>query len=163
MPVPPRDWSKLTPSLVRAEFEESMLDVVSGRSVRLSACLGQRPFVVALARVFSQRLYCPICFPHVLELNDRYGAFQKRGVEVFVVANLEAGQCRAVARDLRLRLPLLSHPSGNLFHTCRAGQALGAPLPVQLVYDAAGRLRYRHSFSFLDPVASVDRLLGALD
>jgi peroxiredoxin len=163
MPVPPRAWSRTTPTLVQAEFEASMLDVVSGRSVRLSACLGQRPFVVALTRIFSQNLYCPICFPHILELNQRYGEFQKRGVEVFLVTSTDVGQSRVVAKDLGLQMPLLSHPSGNLYRTCRAGQALGAPLPVQLVYDVKGRLRYHHLFSFLDPNASVDRLLTVLD
>jgi hypothetical protein len=31
------------------------------------------------------------------------------------------------------------------------------------VYDVKGRLRYHHLFSFLDPNASVDRLLTVLD
>jgi peroxiredoxin len=50
-----------------------------------------------------------------------------------------------------------------VFRAYQVGQALGAPLPAQFVLDGAGRIRYRHLFSFFEPNASIDKLLTALE
>ncbi|MHC5824917.1 MAG: redoxin domain-containing protein, partial [Nostoc sp.] len=68
-------------------------------------------------------------------------------------------QSQIVVKDLGLKMPLLSDPSCRVFRTYQVGQALGAPLPAQFVLDKQGKLRYWHSFSFLDHNASVETLL----
>jgi len=123
----------------------------------------KRPVVVAFTRIFSETVYCPLCYPHIVELNRQYQQFTERGAEVLMVVSLDAAQAQTVATDLGLQIPLLCDPTGRLFRLYRTGQALGAPLPAQFLIDPSGRVRFRHLFSFLEPNASVERLLVALD
>jgi peroxiredoxin len=82
---------------------------------------------------------------------------------VLMITSTDQRQSQIVLRDLGLKMPLLSDPSCRVFRKYRVGQALGAPLSAQFVCDRAGRIRFRHLFSFLEPNASSDRLLAALD
>jgi len=149
-----------------------LMHVASGQQVRLSDYTGNRqedmeawnrPVVLAFTRIFTEKQYCPLCFPHIKALSESYGEFVKRGAEVLMIASTDPRQCQVIIRDLELKLPFLSDPNCRVFRTYQTGQALGAPLPAQFVLDRAGKIRYRHSFSFLEPNASVDRLLAEVD
>lgn len=167
-PVPPTRPLEL--GSLAPPFE--LLAVQHGEKVRLWDYVGtnpkaspvpKRPVVVAFTRIFSETVYCPLCYPHIVELNRQYAQFTERGAEVWMVVSLDVAQAQTVATDLGLQIPLLCDPMGRLFKLYRTGQALGAPLPAQFLIDPAGRIRFRHLFSFLEANASVERLLVALD
>jgi peroxiredoxin len=96
-------------------------------------------------------------------MNEAYEQFGQRGAEVLMIASTDTVQSRIVQQDLSLKMPLLSDPSCQVFRLYQLGQALGAPLPAQFIVDQTGRICFRHLFSFLEPNASVERILAALD
>ena len=137
-------------------------DITNGRLVKLSDYRGKQPVILALTRIFTEKQYCPLCFPHIKALNENYEQFTSRGVEVLMISSTDEKQSQIVVNDLKLKIPLLSNPSCSVFRAYDVGQALGAPLPAQFVLDRQGKLRYKHLFSFLDHNASVERLLEAI-
>jgi peroxiredoxin len=142
------------------DFE--LLDITHGQRLKLSAYRGQQPVILAFTRIFTEKQYCPFCFPHIKALNENYEQFTHRGVEVLMITSTDERQSQIVARDLGLKMPLLSDPSCQVFRAYNVGQALGAPLPAQFVLDTQGNLRFKHLFSFLSHNASVEALLAAI-
>ncbi|MGJ3246836.1 MAG: peroxiredoxin family protein [Elainellaceae cyanobacterium] len=149
-----------------------LLDVQSGHQVRLSDFTGhsrpgseapKRPVLLAFTRIFTEKQYCPLCFPHTVALNKAYDQFRARGADVLLITSTDPKQSQIVAQDLGLNMPFLSDPSCRVFRAYQTGQALGAPLPAQFVVDSAGKLRFRHLFSFLSPNADIERLLSEVD
>jgi peroxiredoxin len=134
-------------------------DVTNDRDVELRDYREQTPLILAFTRIFTAKQYCPFCFPHLVELSDRYEEFRALGFEVLLITSTDRAQSQQVAQDLGLKMPLLSDPSCQIFRAYGVGQALGAPLPAQFLLDRDGKLRYRHLFSFIEPNAPLDRLL----
>ncbi|PSB00669.1 peroxiredoxin family protein [Merismopedia glauca] len=135
-------------------------DVKNQRQVRLLEYRDKQPVLLYFTRIFTEHQYCPLCYPHIIALNENYEEFQKLGVEVLTIASTDIKQSQRVIEDLGLKMPLLSDPScfyGGLYHV---GQALGAPLPAQFLVDREGKIQYRHLFSFLSPNAPVEILLN---
>ncbi|ASC70018.1 alkyl hydroperoxide reductase [Halomicronema hongdechloris C2206] len=137
-------------------------NITQGDTITLSEFWGKQPVVLAFTRIFTEKQYCPFCYPHIVALGDAYDRFRQQGVEVLMITSTDAAQSKTIVQDLGLPLPLLSDPSCQSFQAYQTGQALGAPLPAQFVLDAQGRLRYRHLFSFLNHNASVDTLLEVI-
>lgn len=140
-----------------------LLEVKSGQWIKPADYVGVKPVILAFTRIFTDRHYCPLCHPHIGAMNQAYEQFVRRGVEVLMIASTDETQSKVVAHDLGLKMPLLSDPDCRAFRSYRLGQALGAPLPAQFVVDKTGRIRFRHLFSFLEPNASVERLLAVVD
>ncbi|BAY46407.1 putative thiol-specific antioxidant protein [Scytonema sp. HK-05] len=134
-------------------------DITNGTVVKLSDYRGKKPVLLAFTRIFTEKNYCPFCYPHIKSLNENYEQFQNRGIEVLMMTSTDERQSQIVVKDLSLKMPLLSDPSCRVFRTYQVGQALGAPLPAQFVLDKQGKLRYKHLFSFLDHNAGVEKLL----
>ena len=134
-------------------------DITNNTLIKLSNYRNKQPVLLAFTRIFTEKQYCPFCYPHIKSLNENYEQFQNRGVEVLMITSTDERQSQIVVRDLGLKMPLLSDPPCRVFRTYNVGQALGAPLPAQFVLDQEGRLRYKHLFSFLDHNASVEKLL----
>lgn len=141
----------------------ALRDVTYQRTVRLSNYRGKQPLVVAFTRIFTERHYCPFCFPHIVAMNEAYDQFRAQGVEVLMITSTSLRQSQSVVRDLGLQLPLLSDESCASFRQYYTGQALGAPLSAQFILDAQGRVCYSHMFSFLEHNASPERLLTQLE
>jgi peroxiredoxin len=148
-----------------------LLNVTTGQQVKLFDYTGNpdpeleawnRPVVLAFTRIFTEKQYCPLCYPHIKAMNAAYGEFVHQGAEILMITSTDQRQSQTVIRDLDLRMPLLSDPGCRVFRMYQVGQALGAPLPAQFLIDRAGKIRFRHLFSFLEPNASVERLLAAL-
>jgi peroxiredoxin len=159
LPVPASNVLKLgqrTP-----DFE--LPDINNGKLVRLSNYRGDKPVVLAFTRIFTEKQYCPFCFPHIKALNENWEKFADRNIELLMVASTDDRQSQIVVRDLGLKMPLLSDPGCQVFRAYQVGQALGAPLPAQFVLDAQGKLLFKHLFSFIDHNASVDTLLQYVD
>ncbi|BAY25841.1 alkyl hydroperoxide reductase/ thiol specific antioxidant/ Mal allergen [Calothrix sp. NIES-2100] len=138
-------------------------DITNGSLVKLSDYRGKKPVLLAFTRIFTEKQYCPFCYPHIKSLNENYEQFKERGIEVLMITSTDERQSQIVVKDLGLKMPLLSDPSCRVFRKYRVGQALGAPLPAQFVLDKTGKLRYFHLFSFLDHNASVETLLEQFD
>ena len=155
LPIPAYD--KLYMGLLTPDFQ--LPDITNGTVVKLSNYRNKQPVLLALTRIFTDKQYCPFCYPHIKALNENYEQFTNRGIEVLMLTSTDERQSQIVVKDLGLKMPLLSDPSCRVFRTYQTGQALGAPLSAQFVLDIEGRLRYRHLFSFLDHNASVEKLL----
>lgn len=140
----------------------ALRDVTHQRTVRLSNYRGKQPLVLDFTRIFTEKQYCPFCFPHILALNEAYNPLRATGAEVLMITSTDLRQSQIVVRDLGLNLPLLSDERCQSFRQYATGQALGAPLPAQFVLDAQGRVRYSHLFSFLEHNASPETLLSVL-
>lgn len=158
LPIPATN--KLYSEVCPPDFE---LPQVNGEgSIRLSSYRGKQPVVLEFTRIFTEKQYCPLCFPHIKAMNVAYEQFREAGAELLIVTSTDLEQSKIVVRDLGLTMPLLSDPTCAVFRAYGTGQALGAPLPAQYILDKEGKLRFKHLFSFLDPNAGVERLLEGL-
>jgi peroxiredoxin len=155
LPVPATDLLPL--GVITPNFQ--LPDITNGTLVKLFDYRGNQPVVLAFTRIFTEKQYCPFCYPHIKALNENYEQFQSRGIALLMITSTDERQSQIVVKDLSLKMPLLSDPSCRVFRAYQVGQALGAPLPAQFILDKEGKLRYRHLFSFLDHNASVERLL----
>jgi peroxiredoxin len=158
-PVPPTNTLKLgetTPDF-------SLPDITNNRQVRLSSYRRKQPILLAFTRIFTEKQYCPLCFPHIKAMNENYKLFTEEGVEVLMITSTDTQQSQQVVKDLSLKMPLLSDPSCRIFQAYEVGQALGAPLPAQFLLDSDGKLRFKHLFSFLSSNAKVDTLLNGIE
>jgi peroxiredoxin len=158
-PIPPT--SELVVGAAAINFE--LPDITHDRTVKLSDYQNDRPVILAFTRIFTEKQYCPFCFPHIKAVNEQYQKFVDRGAEVLMITSTDRAQSQKVVQDLGLKLPLLSDPSCRVFRAYGLGQALGAPLPAQFVLDPYGIIRYKHLFSFIDHNAAVETLLLQLD
>ncbi|MBF2029551.1 MAG: redoxin domain-containing protein [Oscillatoriales cyanobacterium C42_A2020_001] len=159
LPIPASNdlsYGMVTPDFV-------LPDITNGGTVQLSSYRGKQPVVLAFTRIFTEKQYCPFCFPHIKALNESYEQFQDRGIELLMITSTDQRQSQIVVQELGLNMPLLSDPSCQVFRVYRTGQALGAPLPAQFVLDRQGRLRYKHQFSFLNHNASPELLLQSVN
>jgi peroxiredoxin len=138
-------------------------DIRNDRQVKLSDYRGTQPVVLYFTRIFTDRQYCPFCYPHIMAINDRYQEFVDRGIEILMITSTDAQQSKTVVRDLGLKMPLLSDPSCARFRRYHVGQALGAPLPAQFTINTEGKIVFKHLFSFLHHNAEIDTLLASTD
>jgi peroxiredoxin len=155
LPIPASNELKL--GAIAPDF--LIADVTNNREIRLSEYRGKQPVLLYFTRIFTEHQYCPLCYPHLVAMNQNYGEFKKMGVEVLAIASTDIQQSQKVVENLSLTMPLLSDPSCFYAGLYGAGQALGAPLPAQFLVDINGEIQYRHLFSFLSPNAPVEILL----
>ena len=141
----------------------------SDRTLRLADYTHQAPADAAhrltllyFTRIFTAKQYCPLCFPHIVAVNQMAEAWARQGVVLLMITSTDPQQSQQVQQDLGLTMPLLSDPACRVFRAYHVGQALGAPLPAQFLIDRQGRLLFRHLFSFLEPNASIERLQQAI-
>ena len=131
-------------------------------SIKLSDYRRQKLVVLAFTRIFTEKQYCPFCYPHLLSLVEAYDRFVELGAEVLLITSTDRQQSEIVRRDLGLPMPLLIDARCQVFRQYGTGQALGAPLPAQFVIDYDGNLRFQHLFSFAHTNASPERLMWAV-
>lgn len=158
LPIPATNTlnlGKITP-----DFE--LPDVTHKRPVSLSDYRGKQPVILAFTRIFTEKQYCPLCYPHIKAMNEHYEQFTNLGAEILMITSTDKEQSEKVVQDLGLKMPLLSDSRCFVFRNYGVGQALGAPLPAQFVLDRQGKLIFKHLFSFLDSNASVDKLIKVL-
>lgn len=156
LPIPATNMLQL--GEVTPDFQ--LPDITNTSLVKLSSYRGIKPVLLAFTRIFTEKNYCPFCYPHIKALKENYEQFQNLGVEVLLITSTDERQSKIVVKDLGLKMPLLSDPSCRVFRAYEVGQSLGAPLPAQFVLDQAGKLRYKHLFSFFDHNAHVETLLN---
>ncbi|MDB9526008.1 redoxin domain-containing protein [Oscillatoria sp. CS-180] len=140
----------------------TLTEVATRQPYQLSQHWGERPVVLAFTRIFTERHYCPLCFPHLVALNDATEKFTAAGAQLVLITSTDLAQSQIVRTELNLQAPLLSDPFCQAFNQYGTGQALGAPLSAQFVLDKYGRIRFWHYFSFLAYNAEPAKLLYAL-
>jgi peroxiredoxin len=139
------------------------LPKVGGGIIHLSDYQGHQPVVLAFTRIFTEKLFCPYCYPHIKQLKEGYQKIRELGAELLMITSTDAWQSSEIVNNLDLPYPLLYDPDCNTFRSYQIGQALGAPLPAQFVLDNHGRITFRHLFSFIDGHASTDSILAQLE
>ncbi len=159
LPIPAK--SKLALGNTVPNFK--LTDITNNAEIELSNYQGDRPVILAFTRIFTEKHYCPLCKPHIKELNDNYENFKSKGIELLMITSIDPEQCQKAISDLGLKMPLLSDPDCEVFKSYKVGQALGAPLSGQFVLDREGKLQYKHLFSFLSPNASSEKLQSILE
>lgn len=159
LPVPAANPFKIGQTM--PDFE--LPNITANQTVRLSDYQSRCPIVLAFTRIFTEKQYCPLCFPHIKALNQMYEQFQQKGAEVLLITSTDKAQSKKVVQDLNLKMPLLSNPGCDVFRAYQVGQALGAPLPAQFILDLQGRLQFKHLFSFLSNNAEVATLLQKVE
>ncbi len=158
IPLPPRKVPK-----VRELAPDFELPRIGGGIVRLEDYRGKQPVVLAFTRIFTEKLFCPYCYPHIQELNKRYGEITDKGAELLMITSTDKQQSQEIVDSLQLSYPFLYDPDCITFRNYGVGQALGAPLPAQFVIDIQGRITFSHLFSFIDGHATTDAILVELD
>lgn len=153
LPIPASCQFQLGEVLPDFTLSDSM-----GRSHQLSSYQGS-PVVLAFTRIFTEKQYCPFCYPHILAMNKANAQFLGLGATVLMITSTNNTQSQVVAQTLSLKMPLLVNPSCSVFRQYGTGQALGAPLSAQFVLDAQGKLRFQHLFSFASHNATPERAL----
>ncbi len=159
IPLPPSQ----VPEVGSTAPDFSLPRVGGGDDVQLSDYQGKQPVVLAFTRIFTEKLFCPYCYPHIQELKGRYQVIKDKGAELLMIASTDPVQSQQIVDQLSLPYPFLYDPDCRIFRRYGVGQALGAPLPAQFVINREGRITFRHLFSFVDSNAFSDKLLVELD
>lgn len=157
VPLPPRQVPDI--GAIAPVFS---LPQVGNEEVKLSDYRG-KPVVLAFTRIFTEKLFCPFCYPHIQDLKVRYRDVSDRGAELLMISSTDPVQSQEVVNSLGLPYPFLYDPDCTVFRRYGVGQALGAPLPGQFLIDREGRIAFRHLFSFTDSNAKPDTILQELD
>ncbi len=159
VPLPPLQ----VPEVGSTAPDFSLPSVAGGSDVQLADYRGKKPVVLAFTRIFTEKLFCPYCYPHIKDLKERYQEFKDRGAELLMISSTDPVQSQEIVDQLSLPYPFLYDPDCLVFRRYGVGQALGAPLPAQFIVDLSGRITFRHLFSFTDGNADTDTVLKELD
>ena len=162
-----RFFDNFVPVPARCRFQlgqvvpDMVLSGTDGQPYRLFENRG-KPVVLVFARIFTEKQYCPFCYPHILAVRKAYAQFVTLGADLLLISSTPVVKSKLIQQDLSLPMPVLSDASCKSFRQYGTGQALGAPLPAQFVVDAEGKLRFQHLFSFAHTHATPARLLWAI-
>ena len=159
IPLPPRQ----VPTVGSTAPDFSLPIVGGGDDVQLSDYRGKQPVVLAFTRIFTEKLFCPYCYPHIQDLKKRYQEFKDKGAELLMISSTDPVQSQEIVDQLSLPYSFLYDPDCSIFRRYGVGQALGAPLPAQFIVSSSGRITFRHLFSFIDGNAETDTILRELD
>ncbi len=132
-------------------------------NIQLSDYQRKQPVVLAFTRIFTEKLFCPYCYPHIQDLKERYQEFKDKGAELLMISSTDPVQSQQIVDQLSLPYSFLYDPDCSIFRSYGVGQALGAPLPAQFIVNREGRITFRHLFSFTDGNAEPDTILRELD
>lgn len=138
------------------------LPKIGGGIIKLSDFKNKQPVVLAFTRIFTEKLFCPYCYPHIKQLKDDYEQIKAYGAELLMITSTDFHQSQEIVTNLNLSYPLLYDPNCITFRLYEIGQALGAPLPAQFVINKDGRITYKHLFSFIDGNASNQTIFAEL-
>ena len=131
--------------------------------IKLSDYQGKQPVVLAFTRIFTEKLFCPYCYPHIQALKKRYQEFKDKGAELLMISSTDPVQSQQIVEQLGLPYPFLYDTDCSIFRRYGVGQALGAPLPAQFVVNREGFITWKHLFSFIDGNAESNIILRELD
>ncbi len=159
IPLPPFQ----VPAVGSTAPDFGLPQIGNDHKVQLSGYRGKQPVVLAFTRIFTEKLFCPYCYPHIQDLKERYQDIRDKGAELLMITSTDPIQSQEIVDQLSLPYPFLYDPDCQVFRRYGVGQALGAPLPAQFLINREGHITFRHLFSFVDGNASTDEILAELD
>jgi peroxiredoxin len=96
LPVPATNPLKLGQTTPNFELP----DITNNRQIRLSNYRGKQPILLAFTRIFTEKQYCPFCFPHIKAMNENYERFIEKGVEVLMITSTDTKASQHVVKDV---------------------------------------------------------------
>ncbi len=120
----------------------------TGKPVKLSDFRGQRVLLV-FTRIFTDKIFCPLCFPHLNNLKKDYEAFKSKDVEVIVINTTPVEMTLQITEEQNYPFVFLSDEHWEIFSLFGLGAAIGAPLPGQFLIDRDGKVLFVYTANSL--------------
>ncbi len=115
----------------------------TGTPVKLSDFRGKHVLLV-FTRIFTDKIFCPLCYPHLLGLRADTENFRARGAEIVLVNSTSIEMTKQIVQEQGFTFPTLSDAEWRIFGLYRLGAALGAPLPAQFLLDRNGVVQFKY-------------------
>jgi peroxiredoxin len=125
---------------VAPDFE---LPDADGNRVKLSDFRGKNVLLV-FTRIFTDKIFCPLCYPHLLGLRNDMQKFRVRNAEILLVNSTNIDMTRQIVQEQGFTFPVLSDSEWRVFRQYGLGAALGAPLPAQFLLDKNGVILFKY-------------------
>ncbi|MCS6989508.1 MAG: redoxin domain-containing protein [Chloroherpetonaceae bacterium] len=103
-----------------------------------------KPLLLVFTRIFTDKIFCPLCYPHLNNLKNDYAKFLEKGGDVVVVSTTNVEMTRQIVEEQRFPFTMLSDSEWRVFKRYGLGAALGAPLPAQFLLDKNGAIRFKY-------------------
>ncbi len=103
-----------------------------------------KPLLLVFTRIFTDKIFCPLCFPHLNNLKNDYAQFLEKGANVVVVSSTNLDMTRQIVAEQQYPFVMLSDSEWRVFKQYGLGAALGAPLPAQFLLDKNGAIRFKY-------------------
>lgn len=113
-----------------------------GQLRRLSEFRG-KPLLLVFTRIFTDKIFCPICYPHLLSLREDYPKFKALGAEILMVNTTRVEMTKVIVQEQGFPFPVLSDADWKVFQQYGIGAALGAPMPAQFLLDKRGAIQFK--------------------
>ncbi|ACF15059.1 alkyl hydroperoxide reductase/ Thiol specific antioxidant/ Mal allergen [Chloroherpeton thalassium ATCC 35110] len=113
----------------------------NGNSVTLSSFRGKRVLLV-FTRIYTDKIICPLCYPHLSSLKKDFSKFQELDTEVIVVNTTSAEMTREIVASSAFPFTMLSDEQWKVFELYGLGAAAGAPLPGQFIVGREGKILF---------------------
>jgi len=72
-------------------------DVTNDQQIKLNDYRDQKSVILAFTRIFTEKQYCPLCYPHIVQLNQRYEEFRQQAIELLMITSTDVSQSQQVA------------------------------------------------------------------
>ncbi|MEL7408832.1 MAG: peroxiredoxin family protein [Cyanobacteria bacterium J06558_2] len=118
IPLPPLQ----VPSMGSIAPDFSLPTIGESNDIKLSSYRGQKPVVLAFTRIFTEKLFCPYCYPHVQDLKQRYQEFKDRDAELLMITSTDPVQSQQIVEELSLPYPFLYDPECLIFTRKHGGR-----------------------------------------
>lgn len=125
---------------IAPDFE---LPDADGNMHKLSDFRG-KPLLLVFTRIFTDKIFCPLCFPHLNNLKKDYQAFLEKGANVVVVSSTNIEMTKQIMIEQAYPFVMLSDSEWRVFKQYGLGAALGAPLPAQFLLDKNGAIQFKY-------------------
>jgi peroxiredoxin len=115
----------------------------NGQPRKLSDFRG-KPLLLVFTRIFTDKIFCPLCFPHLNDLKTDYDVFLSKGGNIAVVSSTNVEMTKQIMAEQRYPFVMLSDSNWQVFKQYGLGAALGAPLPAQFLLDKNGVIQFKY-------------------
>lgn len=130
----------------------------SGKAFNLRDFLGKRVLLV-FTRIYTDKIICPLCYPHLASLKKDFPKFSALDTEVVVINTTSADMTCEMAAQAGFPFTMLSDENWEVFKLYGLGAAAGAPLPGQFIIGRDGRILFIYLCDrFPNPPANAEML-----
>lgn len=103
-----------------------------------------KPLLLVFTRIFTDKIFCPLCFPHLNNLKKDYEKFLEKGGNIVVVSSTNIEMTKQIMTEQAYPFLMLSDSTWQVFKRYGLGAALGAPLPAQFLLDKNGVIQFKY-------------------